>query len=154
MQRFFPTYPGGANAAGLLLLRSVIGIVLIGGGIATVIDQTTPTLLTGIAVFGILTGVSLLLGFLTPVASALAMLCSCAAFLQWIPVDALDSPQVKPAAALLAFMALSLELLGPGAFSIDSWLFGRREIVIPQVKKTTGSEDRAVSTRLWKNRGL
>jgi uncharacterized membrane protein YphA (DoxX/SURF4 family) len=136
MQRFFPTYPGGAPAVGLLLLRSVIGILLIGGGTATVIDENTSTLLTGIAAFGILTGVSLLLGFLTPPASVLAMLCSCAAFLQWIPVDALASPQVRPADALLAFMALSLGLLGPGAFSIDSRLFGRREIVIPQVKKT------------------
>jgi putative oxidoreductase len=136
MQRFFATYPGGTPAVGLLLLRSVIGIVLIGRGVAIVVDENTPTLLTGIAASGTLTGVSLLLGFLTPMASALAMLCSCAAFLQWIPVDALSSPQVKPAAALLAFMALSLALLGPGAFSIDSRLFGRREIVIPPLTKT------------------
>jgi hypothetical protein len=28
--------------------------------------------------------------------------------------------------------AIALALLGPGAHSIDAWLFGRREIIIPR----------------------
>jgi hypothetical protein len=31
--------------------------------------------------------------------------------------------------------ALALAMLGPGAHSIDAWLFGRREIVIPDVPR-------------------
>jgi hypothetical protein len=37
-----------------------------------------------------------------------------------------------PATIFLIVMAATVLLLGPGAFSLDSRLFGRREIVIPQ----------------------
>jgi uncharacterized membrane protein YphA (DoxX/SURF4 family) len=135
MQTFFSAYPGGKPAVGLLLLRFVVGIVLIAGS-AIVIDESNPAFLTGtLAFIGILTGISLVLGFLTPLASILAALCSCTMFLQWLPITSLDS-QIRTGAALLALVALSLAFLGPGAFSIDSRLFGPREITIPQVKKS------------------
>jgi len=38
-------------------------------------------------------------------------------------------------AGLVAADALALAMLGPGAHSIDAWLFGRREIVIPDVPR-------------------
>jgi uncharacterized membrane protein YphA (DoxX/SURF4 family) len=38
-----------------------------------------------------------------------------------------------PALILIALMAVAVALLGPGAFSLDARLFGRREIVIPPV---------------------
>ena len=34
------------------------------------------------------------------------------------------------AAALVVMVAVAIALLGPGAYSLDSYLFGRREIVI------------------------
>ncbi len=37
----------------------------------------------------------------------------------------------RPVAALLIVDAVALALLGPGAHSIDAYLFGRREIIIP-----------------------
>jgi len=36
------------------------------------------------------------------------------------------------AAFSLAAMSAALVLLGPGAFSLDARLFGRREIIIPE----------------------
>lgn len=63
-------------------------------------------------------GALLLLGFFTPiagVASGLAVLLLGGAL-----------PRV-----FVGIVALAVVLLGPGAFSVDSRLFGRREIVIP-----------------------
>jgi hypothetical protein len=39
-------------------------------------------------------------------------------------------------AVLLATASAALALVGPGAFSLDARLFGRREIVIPQSSRT------------------
>jgi hypothetical protein len=39
-----------------------------------------------------------------------------------------DTPTVG---VFVLVMTAALILLGPGAFSVDSYLFGRREIVIP-----------------------
>ena len=35
-----------------------------------------------------------------------------------------------PTVALVVIVAVAIALLGPGAYSLDSYLFGRREIVI------------------------
>jgi uncharacterized membrane protein YphA (DoxX/SURF4 family) len=37
----------------------------------------------------------------------------------------------KPSQILATTIAVSIALLGPGAFSVDARLFGRREIIIP-----------------------
>jgi len=136
LQRLFSTFPGGCPGIGLLLLRSTTGIVLIFEGASALMRSDTPMVLTGtFALIAMASGVSLLLGLFTPVGGVLAALCSVAAALLLIPVDALDS-QIRPAAVLVAVMAVSLGLLGPGAFSLDSRLFGRREIVIPQLSRS------------------
>ena len=49
----------------------------------------------------------------------------------------------------IIFVSTSIVLLGPGAFSIDSRLFGRRRIVIPD---RTGYE--AATVRLPRNNNL
>jgi uncharacterized membrane protein YphA (DoxX/SURF4 family) len=40
------------------------------------------------------------------------------------------------ASIYLAVISLAIVLLGPGAFSLDARLFGRREIVIPEASRT------------------
>lgn len=45
-----------------------------------------------------------------------------------------------PETAVLALMAGALVLLGPGAYSGDARLFGRREVIIPEwTRKKKGS---------------
>jgi uncharacterized membrane protein YphA (DoxX/SURF4 family) len=49
----------------------------------------------------------------------------------WFPKVSTD-PFVNPTTAtLFAAIALAVICLGPGAFSLDARLFGRREIIIP-----------------------
>lgn len=76
-------------------------------------------------------GVGLILGFMTPVASLLAGVCVLAISLSWVPAPPFASVGVTVIAALMVITSLGISLLGPGAFSVDGRLFGRREIVIP-----------------------
>ncbi len=137
LQKLFSTFPSGPPGLGLLLLRAAVGIVLIAQGASGLVNGTNSTLSTWIPTLMALgSGVSLLSGFMTPVGSLVAALLSAGIALSWLPRDALSVLQSKPAAALVAVMAAALACLGPGAFSIDSRLFGRREIVIPPASRS------------------
>jgi len=115
---------------GLLLLRVAVGLSLVvqggadlaawGHGIGGAAD-----------LLAILTGASLLTGFLTPLAAILALLAGAGVAFSWLPSPI---PEVLGGAAttLLIVMAAAVLLLGPGAFSLDARLFGRREVVIPR----------------------
>jgi putative oxidoreductase len=115
----FSSFPDGAPGLGLLLLRAVLGVGAISSGVA---DLVTGALL---GVLDIVVGSLLLAGFLTPVAAILLGLAALnIAFSEekWTPVS-------------VFIVALATALLGPGAFSIDARLFGRREIIIPVVRR-------------------
>ena len=49
----------------------------------------------------------------------------------WIPPAGAPFRMDRLAATLVIVDGLALALLGPGAHSIDAYLFGRREIIIP-----------------------
>jgi hypothetical protein len=50
----------------------------------------------------------------------------------WFPPSlTLELFEAKLTAALATVIAVALICLGPGAFSLDARLFGRREIIIP-----------------------
>jgi uncharacterized membrane protein YphA (DoxX/SURF4 family) len=79
-------------------------------------------------------GVSILLGCLTPLACVLVGLSVAALRLA-------GTPHVLPTGGgLFLLFALSITaavvLLGPGAFSLDARLFGRRKVIIPQASHT------------------
>jgi uncharacterized membrane protein YphA (DoxX/SURF4 family) len=92
-------------------------------------DWSSSTL--GIWVLGVLTaasGVSLLIGFLTPVSCALTA--AGTVFLRIQPPTPILF-DAKLSTLFVVIMATAIGFLGPGAFSVDSRLFGRREIIIP-----------------------
>ena len=79
----------------------------------------------------IVVGAALFAGLLTPVVSALATI---AYLLRGVSPSlpiAVASGIGTSEAITLAAVSLALVFLGPGAFSVDARLFGRREIIIP-----------------------
>jgi uncharacterized membrane protein YphA (DoxX/SURF4 family) len=66
----------------------------------------------------------LCVGFLTPIGAILAVL---------FHVLAWSSPSIGSAGttAIALLDALALAMLGPGAYSIDAYRFGRRVVVLP-----------------------
>ena len=76
-------------------------------------------------------GICLLLGFLTPVVSAIVALGSLGVALSWFTIASRTPLGEKSVILNVIVVALAITLLGPGAFSLDARLFGRREIIIP-----------------------
>ena len=138
MQRLFSGFPAGAPGAGLLLLRLALGVYLIAQGVriaAQLMDTgTPPTILAALTALAMLVGGALgAIGMLTPIIQST----SAAAGLVTL-IDALWAPAAFPGldvpwllALMTTVVAVSLVCLGPGAYSIDASLFGRREISIP-----------------------
>src|ERR1700723_2013303 len=77
-----------------------------------------------IPIGGALLALAIGLGFLTPILSLLCCLCETAYLL--------SRGQTNTAfVAVSVLLAIGLSLLGPGAYSLDARLFGRRVIVFP-----------------------
>jgi putative oxidoreductase len=120
MQRLFSTFPNSAPGAGLLFLRFCGGGQLILEGLQYVSSHASWAA-HGLGFAQLLTGSLLILGWWTPAASA------CAALLG-IGVALSDSRWELHIAQ--AGIALGLLALGPGAWSIDGRLYGRKHIDI------------------------
>jgi putative oxidoreductase len=67
-------------------------------------------------------GVLLLIGFFTPIAGALVVIVEL-----WTALSKADSLRT---CIVLAVVGAGLAMLGPGAWSVDAWLFGRKRIDI------------------------
>jgi uncharacterized membrane protein YphA (DoxX/SURF4 family) len=113
-----------------------VGItVLVQGGFYLAVGPD-PTLEAWIVIsLGIVGAILLLIGLMTPVAAALVGLGTMGIALSWFPVFTPSLFDSKLSALFAAVMNAAIFFLGPGAFSIDARLFGRREIIIPPVSR-------------------
>jgi len=128
----FPTFPSGWPGVGLFLLRSALGLTLLVQGAAYAVDWHHLELVTWtIGLFAFAGSVSLLIGYLTPLTGVLAGLAIVGTALSWFPAPNSNVFDTRLATALATVIAVAIVCLGPGAFSLDARLFGRREIVIP-----------------------
>jgi uncharacterized membrane protein YphA (DoxX/SURF4 family) len=78
-----------------------------------------------------LSGLGLVAGFLTPAAAAGVGVSTLAIAVASPALIGTSFAAHWQGVGLVAADALALAMLGPGAHSVDAWLFGRREIVIP-----------------------
>src|SRR5262249_14845436 len=76
-------------------------------------------------------GLLLALGWLTRIAGMIAPLLACAAAFEWVLPASPWFVEIRAVALPFAVISLALVALGPGAYSIDARLFGRKELRIP-----------------------
>lgn len=113
-------FPTGAPGAALLILRIPLAAAIVDTGFRCINSTFAPVILLASAVQSLLLG----LGLLTPIVSVAAGVFELASLLTSGHADGRFI-------ALSTLNAAAITLLGPGAYSLDARLFGRREIVLP-----------------------
>ena len=123
LQRLFSTFPGGSPGFGLLILRVALGITVLFRGAVYLSEAGEPAFFSWIFGFFIVVAVLFLIaGFLTPMIGAIVF---AGVIFSLASANTLNVIEIYA-----AILAAAVTLLGPGAFSLDARLFGRREIVI------------------------
>ncbi len=120
MQRLFSSFADGWPGSGLLIQRLLVGAVLLYGALAK-----PGSTVAAPDVIGALAGLLLVAGLWTPLAGALV-----AGAEAWMAVT-LPANGAVPAA--LAVLGVTLALIGPGAWSVDARLYGRKHFVPPEL---------------------
>jgi uncharacterized membrane protein YphA (DoxX/SURF4 family) len=116
-------------------MRLAVALSAIVQGISTLIESPAQILSWAVGSLEILVGTALLIGFLTPIAGASASLGSLAMGISWFLTSGDNTHEKTVAALYLLVISIAITLLGPGAFSLDARLFGRREIIIPEAAR-------------------
>jgi uncharacterized membrane protein YphA (DoxX/SURF4 family) len=117
-------------------MRLAVACGAIVQGFNTLVGPRVQTFGWGIGLLALLVGAALLIGFLTPFAGASAALGNLVSGVSWF-LSGGNAYDKAFTAFDLVVMSTALVLLGPGAFSLDAYLFGRREIIIPEPTRPT-----------------
>ena len=125
MHRLFSIFPRGTPGAGLLLLR--VGVA---GAIFRFDIGSFATMKSTAEITSLLLAAAILFGLLTPVVAILGALSLVEHGLTTIGATAHREDLISTVAWIIVTLALAL--VGPGAYSIDSRILGRREIIIPR----------------------
>ena len=114
-------FPTGAPGIALLLLRISLAAAVLNSG-PSCLDVRPPNLAC-LAAAGL--GVLLCLGLLTPIVSTIA-------FGVELVVFYFAGGDEWRFFLLVLATGIALAMLGPGAYSVDARLFGRREVLFPR----------------------
>jgi putative oxidoreductase len=119
LQRLFSTFASGWPGVGLLLQRILAAILLIRFGI---IDLASPSFALSMIPDALAAGAGILflIGLWTPIVGA-----SVAVIELWVVVTHGGYPWIP---VVLATLGATIAMIGPGAFSVDARLFGRKHI--------------------------
>jgi putative oxidoreductase len=121
MQRLFSTFPNSWPGCGLLFLRLAAALPLILGPTPQ-LGAASNSQQFALRVVAQGVGGLLVIGLWTPLSAALQLIAE-----SWSTISAGILDQSHIASAVIG---LSLTMLGPGAWSVDARLFGRRRIDI------------------------
>lgn len=116
-------FPPGGPGVGLLLLRVSVAATFLLNRVNRAGELTHP-----LFAVALLIAVALAVGFLTPYLSFIVCLYGLANLVLG------NSRPEDLIFVLYALNAFALALLGPGAYSVDARLFGRRVVVVPPRK--------------------
>lgn len=119
MQRLFSTFPDSWPGLGLLILRLATGFSLAAAAHVTGDLATSAHVLERCLVDSVL--VLLWIGLWTPIAAIAE------AAIQIVIIHL--AQRFDPSLVVAAALGLALAMLGPGAWSLDARLFGRKRIV-------------------------
>lgn len=119
MQRLFSTFANGWPGAGILLQRGLAGSILLYQGIHQTLESP-PGLSTIPAIVGAAAGLFLLVGLWTPVAGIVASVMQV-----WVILTGMNEPLI---ALISGILGATIAMIGPGAWSIDARIFGRKHI--------------------------
>jgi putative oxidoreductase len=121
VQRLFSIFPNGWPGRGLLILPIAAGSLLLAQGVArSTPDARAAAIAT--AGIGIAAGFLMLIGLWTPMSCLLAVVAE-----SWLLFA--NNVATQPAILLISISA-AVAMLGPGSWSIDAILFGRRRLDI------------------------
>ena len=126
MQRLYSTFARGWPGMGLLLLRLGTGIPLIyfaiGGLLGAESREPASLVLDGL---GAVAGFLLIIGLWTPVVGTVVAVTQL-----WVLFSRLFSKHPYPFLHFfLPLLGAALAMLGPGAWSIDARVFGRKRLI-------------------------
>ncbi|HEX3660146.1 MAG TPA: hypothetical protein VHU89_01875 [Acidobacteriaceae bacterium] len=115
----------------MIFLRLTIALNAIVYGVVTLLAPNEPIFyLWAAGLLAVVIGTALLVGFLTPFAGAAATVSYLAIGASSSFASGLLGSGIAVTAFDLAAISIAVLLLGPGAYSLDARLFGRREIII------------------------
>jgi uncharacterized membrane protein YphA (DoxX/SURF4 family) len=117
-----------------------LGCSLIAQGICYIQTQKPTLAACGMAVLTLASGAFLLAGLMTALVAVVVAAGGIGIALSFIPLP--DQYVFNSYLEILNLIVLSIAiaLLGPGAFSLDARMFGRREITIPSNKSANSFE--------------
>jgi hypothetical protein len=113
-------FPTGWPGIALLLLRMALGVNLVHGFFDVQADLGTAWMLALLSTVAI----ALCIGLFTPVNAALSALIE-------LVIWRYSSGAVAVLHVCAILVAVALAMLGPGAYSLDAKLFGRRRVIFP-----------------------
>lgn len=136
LQRLFSTFPNSWPGVGLLQLRLCLAIAVLYFGIAG-LSNPSGTIVFQQAFIAAAGAIFLIAGLWTPVMGTLVAVDEV-----WIAFSIYSFPGDDAwIHTFLAVLAVSVAMLGPGAWSIDARLFGRKRFDIPRAKVDKPSFD-------------
>jgi putative oxidoreductase len=122
VQRLFSTFPEGWPGIGLVFLRAAASIPLL-QFIAGTLAPTLPLSET-LQFLAAACSALLIVGLWTPIAGSLMAVAELSLFLLHLNSGSMH--------IVFAVLGAAIAMIGPGAWSVDARLFGRKRIRIPQ----------------------
>jgi hypothetical protein len=120
VQRLFSTFASGWPGTGLLLQRILTATLLLRLGIAN-LAETSFSISSLPQFIGSIAGTLLFAGLWTPIAGILIAVVEL-----WIATTQTGDPCIS---IILATLGVTAAMIGPGAWSLDARLFGRKHLV-------------------------